>query len=38
MTPLWSILLTWLTQLATATLAQRKHKEDWQLIATLGFP
>src|SRR5712692_3424426 len=38
MTPAWRTLLTWLTQLSTATLAQRKHKDDLQLIATRCFP
>jgi hypothetical protein len=38
MTPSWSTLLTWLTQLSTYTLAQRKHKEDLQLIATRCVP
>ena len=38
MTPSWRTLLTWLTQLSTATLAQRKHQEDLQLIATTCFP
>jgi hypothetical protein len=27
-TPAWSIVLTWLTQLSTETVAHRKHKDD----------
>src|SRR6266542_1888526 len=37
-TPSWSIVLTWLTQLSTWTLAHRKHNEDLQLIATRWVP
>jgi hypothetical protein len=33
-TPAWSLWLTWLTQLATETVAHRTHKDDGQRIAT----
>src|SRR3954453_3996459 len=38
MTPSWSIVLTWLTQLSTWPWAHRKHNEDLQLIATRWVP